>query len=94
MRLAKTTKTNLKLVVLANYNLSKMLDDTVSQGGFMDIQKETEKAMMNTSNVFEFVKGQSDCKQGKPHLSKSESYDQGYAFQYELEQALSHQGVN
>ena len=35
----------------------------------------------------EFVKGQLDCQDGKPHKEgQSKSYDRGYAAQYELEQ--------
>ena len=34
-----------------------------------------------------FLQGQQDCKEGKPHESgKGESYDRGFATQYELEQ--------
>ena len=36
---------------------------------------------------FEFAQGQLDCQDGKPHeKGQSESYDRGYAAQYELEQ--------
>lgn len=35
-----------------------------------------------------FLKGQIDCRDGKPHeAGKGESYDRGYAAQYEWEQA-------
>lgn len=45
-------------------------------------------------NVIEFVNGQQDCRDGKPHEDgKGASYDAGYAAQYELEQMLS-RGVN
>ena len=37
-------------------------------------------------NIKEFIKGQQDCKDGKQHKDGSESYNQGYAAQYELEQ--------
>lgn len=38
-------------------------------------------------NVLEFVNGQQDCRDGKPHIDgNGESYDRGYACQYELEQ--------
>lgn len=34
-----------------------------------------------------FLQGQKDCLDGKPHKSgKGESYDRGYAAQYEMEQ--------
>lgn len=34
-----------------------------------------------------FLQGQIDCRDGKPHQSgKGESYDRGYATQYEWEQ--------
>ncbi len=40
--------------------------------------------------LFEFIKGQADCRDGVPHESgKSESYDAGYSTQYELEQIRS-----
>lgn len=40
------------------------------------------------SEVFaDFIKGQSDCKNGVPHQSgKGEDYDRGYSTQYQLEQ--------
>ena len=42
-----------------------------------------------------FLQGQKDCQDGKPHeAGKGVDYDRGYACQYELEQALSHTGVN
>jgi len=38
-------------------------------------------------NIFDFVQGQQDCKNGKPHeAGHSLDYDRGYATQYELEQ--------
>lgn len=38
----------------------------------------------------EFLRGQNDCAEGKPHSSgQSEAYDRGYATQYEREQILS-----
>jgi len=37
-------------------------------------------------NPVEFVQGQQDCEQGKPHKDGTESYNAGYATQYELEQ--------
>ena len=41
----------------------------------------------NTMNIFDFVQGQQDCKNGKPHeAGHSLDYDRGYATQYELEQ--------
>jgi len=60
----------------------------------MNIQQENEKALDGVVSVSDFIMGQRACKDGKPHQSKSESYNRGYAFQYELEQALSHTGVN
>lgn len=47
--------------------------------------------MMDTK---EFMKGQQDCKKGKPHKSGSTDYNQGYAVQYELEQVLSAKGFD
>ena len=37
-------------------------------------------------NADEFLKGQKGCKEGVPHETKSESYNRGYAAQYDLEQ--------
>lgn len=37
--------------------------------------------------VSEFIEGQRDCRDGKPHLDgKGASYDAGYSAQYTLEQ--------
>lgn len=37
--------------------------------------------------VSEFIDGQQDCRDGKPHLDgKGKSYDAGYSAQYALEQ--------
>ena len=38
------------------------------------------------NELFEFIRGQKDCKEGKEHKSGSEHYDRGYAAEYELEQ--------
>jgi hypothetical protein len=40
----------------------------------------------NEPIVAEFIDGQRDCRDGVEHQSRSESYDRGYAAQYELEQ--------
>lgn len=47
--------------------------------------------MNNTQQqqINDFIRGQEDCKEGKPHKSQSEDYDRGYACQYELEQIKS-----
>lgn len=38
-------------------------------------------------NVFEFVNGMRDCRNGVPHKEgMGESYDAGYSSQYQLEQ--------
>ena len=37
----------------------------------------------------EFMRGQKDCKNGKPHKDQGEDYNRGYAAQYAMEQALS-----
>lgn len=40
-------------------------------------------------NSYEFMRGQKDCRDGLPHREgQSESYDRGYAAQYQLEQVL------
>ena len=37
----------------------------------------------------DFIKGQRDCRDGVEHKAgKSKAYDNGYAFQYEMEQRL------
>ena len=39
------------------------------------------------SEVSDFIKGQQDCADGKPHQAgKSDAYNRGYAAQYALEQ--------
>lgn len=44
--------------------------------------------------VSEFIDGQKDCRDGKPHSDgKGASYDAGYSTQYQLEQIQS-TGVN
>ena len=44
--------------------------------------------------VSEFIDGQQDCRDGKPHFDgKGESYVAGYSTQYQLEQIQS-TGVN
>ena len=38
------------------------------------------------NDIDSFIDGQRDCRDGKPHqLGKSEAYDSGYNFQYQLE---------
>jgi hypothetical protein len=47
------------------------------------------------SEVAEFIRGQSDCNQGKPHKpNQSEAYSRGYAAQYELEQVSNERTRN
>lgn len=42
---------------------------------------------MPNRDVFEFVRGQADCRDGVPHKEgQSADYDAGYRTQYELEQ--------
>lgn len=42
---------------------------------------------MSNLDIDEFVQGSMDCAMGIPHEEgKSESYDKGYAEQYELDQ--------
>lgn len=44
----------------------------------------------NVDSISDFVKGQEDCINGVDHKSgKSESYDKGYNYQYQLEQVMS-----
>lgn len=45
-------------------------------------------------DVFDFVRGQADCRDGIPHKDgKGESYDAGYRFEYEL-QEINSRGFN
>ena len=46
----------------------------------------TVEQIKNQYNPLEFVQGQQDCEQGKPHVKGSDSYNAGYSTQYELEQ--------
>jgi hypothetical protein len=42
----------------------------------------------------DFLRGQSDCKQGLPHdPSQSEAYTRGYSAQYSLEQVLTARSI-
>ena len=41
--------------------------------------------MSEKYDAFEFVRGQTDCREGLPHKSgQSESYDAGYSCEYQL----------
>lgn len=53
----------------------------------MNEHQAITEAMQSTPNVFDFIQGQKDCRDGKAHASKSESYDQGYSLQYHIEQS-------
>lgn len=44
-------------------------------------------------NVFEFMRGQTDCKKGIPHTDQGDDYNRGYRAQYELEQILDSQSI-
>ena len=58
----------------------------MSNGDSLALAQHANKG--NTMNIFDFVQGQQDCKNGKPHeAGHSLDYDRGYATQYELEQA-------
>lgn len=47
------------------------------------------KAEQEIKNADDFLRGQSDCKDGIPHKpNMSDDYDRGYSAQYELEQLL------
>lgn len=39
-------------------------------------------------DVFEFIQGQTDCREGVPHKSGTESYDAGYQTEYAREQMM------
>lgn len=53
----------------------------------MSEQQAITQAMQETPNVFDFIKGQKDCRDGKKHENGSESYNQGYDLQYHIEQS-------
>ena len=40
-------------------------------------------------NTDDFLRGQRDCMEGKPHKDGSEDYNRGYAAQYSLEESKS-----
>lgn len=45
---------------------------------------------MDKLSIMDFLQGQQDCREGVPHEDgKGESYDRGYATEYELEQMRS-----
>lgn len=44
---------------------------------------------MSEFNEKEFLQGQKDCASGVPHKDGSDSYNRGYAVQYEMEQIQS-----
>ena len=45
-----------------------------------------------TQPMDSFIQGQKDCRDGKPHKAgKPEAYDEGFRFQYELEQIMGAQ---
>lgn len=46
---------------------------------------------MESKNIslFQWIQGSKDCRNGVAHQDKGEWYNKGYAFQYELEQAVS-----
>lgn len=51
--------------------------------------------MNDAINCDEFLLGQLDCKQGKPHREgMSESYNRGYAAQYAFEQVQDEMVAN
>ena len=46
-------------------------------------------------DIHDFVHGQKDCRAGVPHVAgKSESYDQGYSFEYNLLEIFSARSPN
>jgi len=56
----------------------------------MNPQEALEKELNNCSNVFEFAEGQEDARKGKPAQNNaSESYNQGYNFEYTMDEVRS-----
>jgi hypothetical protein len=45
--------------------------------------------MSELGEAVEFLKGQSDCQKGVPHVDQSEDYNRGYAAQYQHEQNMN-----
>jgi hypothetical protein len=43
--------------------------------------------------VSDFLQGQKDCRNGKPHKSGSTEYNRGYSVEYELEQMRTHRSL-
>ena len=41
------------------------------------------------SKVYQFILGQKDCRDGKPHQDKGEDYNAGYNAQYTLEAVIN-----
>lgn len=42
----------------------------------------------------DFLRGQRDCRDGKPHRDQGDAYNRGYAAQYELEQIKNWRNQN
>ena len=44
-------------------------------------------------NTDDFLRGQRDCMEGKPHKDGSEDYNRGYAAQYSLDQVKTEMSI-
>lgn len=44
--------------------------------------------------ISDFLQGQKDCRNGKPHKSGSAEYNRGYNVEYELEQMRTQGSIN
>jgi len=54
-----------------------------------------ERVKMSEINATEFMQGQKDCQDGISHKAgQSESYDRGYAAEYEKEQSITEMTKN
>ena len=41
---------------------------------------------LEVADIRDFVKGQEDCRDGKPHASGSDAYNRGYEYEYWCQQ--------
>ena len=78
----------------ADYAIGKYENkNAVGSGGYEEYKATFYDLVDNEPIVAEFIDGQRDCRDGIPHQSRSESYDRGYAAQYELE-AMNTEGTS
>ncbi len=67
-----------------------MTDLAIVSQGAKSITAQIRRKPMEV--ISDFLRGQSDCRNGNPHLSgQSHDYDRGYSTQYQIEQIASEQ---